>query len=303
MSITILKAGFQDLIQDLGRNGYTHMGISPTGAADNISFRIGNLLLGNDINEPGIEITLFGGSYYFNKDAIIALSGSVFTSAIDGDIIPFFKPIVVKFGQTLSIDSTTNGARCYLAIKGGFQVPYILNSSSTHLLSNTGGFNGRNLIKNDEIICASSDDTGINNNIKFNIDDDRSILRVTKGLQYDLFDDANKKLFFNEEFTVSQNSNRMGLRIKGPKIYNKTSKDILTEGLPLGAIQISGDGDSIISFVDHQTTGGYPKITNVITADLHKVGQLKPGDKFMFKLVSQHEAETLYFKQEKSLKI
>ena len=134
-------------------------------------------------------------------------------------------------------------------------------------------------------------------------DSDRSILRVTKGLQYDLFDDANKKLFFNKQFTVSQNSNRMGLRIRGPKIYNKTSKDILTEGLPLGAIQVPGDGDLIISFVDHQTTGGYPKITNVITADLHKVGELKPGDKFMFKLVSNNEAETLYFKQEKSLKI
>ena len=303
MSITILKAGFQDLIQDLGRNGYTHMGISPTGAADNISFRIGNLLLGNDINDPGIEITLFGGSYYFNTDAIIALSGSVFTSAIDGNMIPFFKPIVVKSGQTLTIGSTTNGARCYLAIRGGFQVPYILDSSSTHLLSNAGGFNGRNLKKNDEIICSSSDDMGIKNNIKFNMDDDRSILRVTRGLQYDLFDDANKKLFFSEEFTVSNNSNRMGLRIRGPKIYNKTTKDILTEGLPLGAIQITGDGDSIISFVDHQTTGGYPKITNVITADLHKVGQLKPGDKFMFKLVSFHEAETLYFNQEKSLKI
>ena len=254
MSITILKAGFHDLIQDLGRNGYTHMGISPTGAADNISFRIGNLLLGNDINNPGIEITLFGGSYYFNTDAVIALSGSVFTSAIDGDIIPFFKPIIVKLGQTLSIGSTTNGARCYLSIKGGFQVPYILNSASTHLLSNTGGFNGRNLKKNDEIVCASSDDMEIKNNLKFKIDDDRTMLRVTKGLQYDLFDDATKKLFFNEEFTVSHNSNRMGLRIRGPKIYSKLSKDILTEGLPLGAIQIPGDGDSIISFVDLQTT-------------------------------------------------
>jgi len=301
VSITILKAGFHDLIQDLGRNGYTHMGISPTGAADNISFRIGNLLLGNDINDPGIEITLFGGSYYFNTDAVIALSGSVFTSAIDGDIIPFFKPIIVKLGQTLSIGSTTNGARCYLSIKGGFQVPNILNSGSTHLLSNTGGFKGRSLKKNDEIICASLDDMEIKNNLKFKMEDDRSILRVTKGLQYDLFDDANKNLFFNEEFTVSYNSNRMGLRIRGPKIYSKLSKDILTEGLPLGAVQIPGDGDSIISFVDHQTTGGYPKITNVITADLHKVGQLKPGDKFMFKLVSNNEAETLYFKQEKSL--
>ena len=202
MSITILKAGFHDLIQDLGRNGYTHMGISPTGAADNISFRIGNILLGNDVNEPGIEITLFGGSYYFNTDAIIALSGSLFTSAIDGDIIPFFKPIFVKSDQTLSIGSTTSGARCYLSIKGGFQVPNILNSRSTHLLSNTGGFKGRSLKKNDEIICTSLDDMEIKNNLKFKMDDDRSILRVTKGLQYDLFDIANKKSFFNEEFIV-----------------------------------------------------------------------------------------------------
>ena len=95
----------------------------------------------------------------------------------------------------------------------------------------------------------------------------------------------------------------MGLRIKGPNIYCKQSKDILTEGIPLGAIQIPGDGDSIISFVDHQTTGGYPKIANVIAADFHKVGQLKPGDKFLFKLVSIKEAESLYFKQERSLEI
>ena len=95
----------------------------------------------------------------------------------------------------------------------------------------------------------------------------------------------------------------MGLRISGPKIYNKNSEDIITEGLPLGAIQVTGNGDSIISFVDHQTTGGYPKIANVIAADLHKVGQLKPGDKFIFKLVSLDEAENLYFEQERSLKI
>ena len=128
-------------------------------------------------------------------------------------------------------------------------------------------------------------------------------MRVTEGLQYDLFNSSNKNLFFNEKFAVTHNSNRMGLRIRGPKIYSKLSKDILTEGLPLGAVQIPGDGDSIISFVDHQTTGGYPKITNVITADLHKVGQLKPGDKFLFKLVSIKEAESLYFKQERSLEI
>ena len=303
MSIKVLKAGFQDLIQDMGRFGNTHMGISPSGAADNISFRIGNLLLDNDINDPGIEITLFGGSYYFNKNAIIVLTGSEFTSTIDGKIISFSKPVSVKTGQTLSISQTTNGARCYLCIKGGFQVPRTLNSTSTHILSKIGGFDGRSLKKKDEILFSNSNNQNFNKNKNFHIDNDRSVLRVTKGLQYDLFDSSNKNLFFNEKFAVTHNSNRMGLRITGPNIYCKQSKDILTEGIPLGAIQIPGDGDSIISFVAHQTTGGYPKIANVIAADFHKVGQLKPGDKFLFKLVSIKEAESLYFKQERSLEI
>ena len=303
MSIKVLKAGFQDLIQDMGRFGNTHMGISPSGAADNISLRIGNLLLENDINATGIEITLFGGSYYFNKNAIIVLSGSDFTSTIDGKIISFYKPVSVKTGQTLSISQTTDGARCYLCIKGGFQVPPTLNSTSTHILSKIGGFNGRSLKKKDEILFSDSNNKNLNKNNNFHFDNDRSVLRVTKGLQYDLFDSSIKNLFFNEKFVVTHNSNRMGLRITGPNIYCKQSKDILTEGIPLGAIQIPGDGNSIISFIDHQTTGGYPKIANVIAADLHKVGQLKPGDKFLFKLVSIKEAETLYFKQERYLEI
>ena len=303
MSITILKAGLQDLIQDLGRNGYTHMGISPSGAADKIAFRIGNLLLKNDINDSSIEITLLGGSYYFNKDAIIILTGSNFTSTLDGKKLSFFEPLYTKAGQTLTINQTNNGARCYLGIKGGFQVPLVLNSRSTHVLSKIGGLNGRSLEKNDEIMFSNSNNQNFNKNKNFHIDNDRSLLRVTEGLQYDLFDSANKKLFFNKKFKVTHNSNRMGLRITGPNIYCKKSKDILTEGIPLGAIQIPGDGDSIISFVDHQTTGGYPKIANVIAADFHKVGQLKPGDKFLFKLVSIKEAESLYFKQKRSLEI
>ena len=259
--------------------------------------------MGNNIHEAGIEITLFGGSYYFNKDAVISLSGSVFTTTINNKTIPFLEPISIKKGQTLTIGPTSDGARCYLVIKGSLEVPHLLNSKSTHLMSNAGGYYGRNLTKDDEIKFSNNDNNTISNEITFRVDKDRSVLRVTKGLQSNLFDDLNIKLFYNNEFTVSHNSNRMGLRISGPKIYNKTSEDIITEGLPLGAIQVTGNGDSIISFVDHQTTGGYPKIANVIAADLHKVGQLKPGDKFIFKLVSLDEAENLYFEQERALKI
>ena len=134
----------------------------------------------------------------------------------------------------------------------------------------------------------------MDNNFKF----DRSVLRVTKGLQHDWFDPDVWDEFIRERFTVSQRSNRMGLRTEGPRIRATVKKEVLTEGLPVGAVQVSSNGRPIISFVDHQTTGGYPKIANVVTADLRKVGQLKPGDVFQFQPVSISEAEKLYFDQE-----
>ena len=131
---------------------------------------------------------------------------------------------------------------------------------------------------------------------------DRFVLRVTKGLQYDRFENKIRDVFFRERFKVSQRSNRMGLRTEGPEIKAGITDDILTEGLPIGAVQVPGNGHPIITFVDHQTTGGYPKIANVIAADLCKVGQLKPGDEFKFQLVSLAEAEKLYFEQESFFK-
>ena len=298
MSLSVIKAGFQDIVQDLGRVGYTHLGISPTGAADSMSIRMGNLLLGNDLNNAGLEITLFGGTYRFNKNTKAALCGSLFPSTIDGIKIQFFKTFEIIKGQILYIGPTNDGARCYLTVENGFEVPTVLDSKSTHLMAKTGGFSGRALIKNDELNFSDSLLPGIPKKINIKLDDNRSVLRVTKGLQYNLFKSSSIDMFFSKLFTVSHSSNRMGLRINGPKIIQKVSEDIITEGLPLGAIQVPISGDPIISFVDHQTTGGYPKIANVIAADLHKVGQLKPGDKFMFKLVSLDEAEKLYFEQE-----
>ena len=298
MSLSVIKAGFQDIVQDLGRVGYTHLGISPTGAADSMSLRMGNLLLGNDLNNAGLEITLFGGTYRFNKHTNAALSGSLFPSTIDGIKIKFFKTFEITKGQILYIGPTSDGARCYLTVENGFEVPTVLDSQSTHLMAKTGGFSGRALIKNDELNFSDSLLPEIPKKINIKLDDNRSVLRVTKGLQFKLFKSSSRDMFFRELFTVSHSSNRMGLRINGPKIIQKVSEDIITEGLPLGAIQVPISGDPIISFVDHQTTGGYPKIANVIAADLHKVGQLKPGDKFMFKLVSLDEAEKLYFEQE-----
>ena len=300
--MTVIKQGFQDLVQDLGRNGYTHVGISPTGAADKVSMRIANLFLGNQVNDAVLEITLFGGTYLFDMPTTICLSGSHFTATIRGDEVPFNKPVTIQKGDILSIGGSTSGARCYLAIQNGFSVTDLLGSSSTHLMSKTGGFRGRNLQKEDQLAYNEPEKRYFPIDRKFPIDHNRSIIRATPGLQHSLFDKPTQELFFSKEYTVSHQSNRMGIRIHGPKIQKRTSEDIITEGLPLGAVQVTGNGDSIITFVDHQTTGGYPKIANVIAADMHKVGQLRPGDVFTFELITMDKAETYYLAQEQILK-
>ena len=298
MSLTVLKPGFQSTLQDLGRNGFTHLGISPAGAADSFSFRLGNLLVGNDENDAGLEMTLVGGTYRFNQSVLAVLTGSRFTATLDGEDFPFFKAFHVKKGQELDIGPSQDGARCFLTVKGGFHVPQILGSSSTHLMTRIGGYEGRDLKKGDQINFGYSTTSIEPEKLEKIFEPDRSVLRVTKGLQYDRFDNKIRDVFFRERFKVSQRSNRMGLRTEGPEIKAGITDEILTEGLPIGAVQVPGDGHPIISFVDHQTTGGYPKIANVIAADLCKVGQLKPGDEFKFQLVSMAEAEKLYFEQE-----
>ena len=300
--MTVIKQGFQDLVQDLGRNGYTHVGISPTGAADKVSMRIANLFLGNQVNDAVLEITLFGGTYLFDMPTTICLSGSHFTATIRGDDVPFNKPVTIQKRDILSIGGSTSGARCYLAIQNGFSVTDLLGSSSTHLMSKTGGFRGRNLQKEDQLAYNEPEKRYFPIDRKFPIDHNRSIIRATPGLQHSLFDKPTQELFFSKEYTVSHQSNRMGIRIHGPKIQKRTSEDIITEGLPLGAVQVTGNGDSIITFVDHQTTGGYPKIANVIAADMHKVGQLRPGDVFTFELITMDKAEAYYLAQEQILK-
>ena len=300
--MTVIKQGFQDLVQDLGRDGYTHIGISPTGAADKVSMKIANLFLGNHINDAVLEITLFGGTYLFDMPTTICLSGSHFTATIRGDEVPFNKPITIQKGVALSIGGSTSGARCYLAVQDGFNVADLLGSSSTHLMSKSGGFRGRNLQKEDQLAYNKPEKRYFPIDRKFPIDYNRSIIRATPGLQHSLFDKPTQELFFSKEYTVSHQSNRMGVRIHGPKIQKLTSEDLITEGLPLGAVQVTGNGDSIITFVDHQTTGGYPKIANVIATDMHKVGQLRPGDVFTFELITMDKAETLYLAQEQILK-
>ena len=300
MSLEILKAGLQTSVQDLGRFGAAHLGISASGASDNLAMRIGNLIVGNPENTTAIEMTLTGDTVLFHSDAFIALAGSKFKINLDEKPFPFWSGTYIQAGQVLTIGSTLSGARCYLCVRGGLQVKKIINSASTHLTSGMGGLNGSILKKGNRIAFGKLDNViQPIKNMENYPSTNTTTIRATKGLQWDWFDNQNRKLFFEKDYRVSNVSNRMGLRLRGQSIFSSKGNEIITEGMPLGAIQIPGNGQPILSFVEHQTTGGYPKLANVISADISKVGQLKPGDQFKFKLIDFPEAEKARLEQEK----
>jgi len=296
--IKVLKTGVQTTVQDLGRYGYSHFGISPSGPADSLSFRIGNMVVGNNEDLAGLEMTLLGGDFEFDLDTEVAITGSQFNISLNGKETPHNEPFHVKKNQILSIGMTKEGARCYLSVKGGIKIQNYLNSKTTHIMSGMGGLMGRPLKKGD--LLEINESGKINTpNIPNKIHDiNTSIVRITRGLQSSYFSENTWKTFTSQTFAVSDVFSRMGIRLLCDPIKSLKGNEILTEGIPLGAIQVPGAGEPIISFVEHQTTGGYPKIANVISADLCKVGQLKPGDEFQFELVSFEKAESLRLEQE-----
>ncbi len=300
MGLEVLRAGLQSTVQDQGRFGYAHLGVSASGAADNFSLTIGNILVGNPKHYAGIEMTIIGDKYHFKSDAFVALTGSEFEAELDNKSIPFWKRLPIKKGQILDIRSTKNGARCYLCVAGGINIKDVMGAKTTHLTSGIGGLHGRILKNLDELEFGPLDDL-IKPIKKVNdsITTDTKIIKVTKGAQWPWFDKNQKNKLFQHQYQVTKLSNRMGLRLIGNAIKTKKGNEITTAGISLGSIQIPGDGQPIISFVEHQTTGGYPIIANVVSADIRKVGQLKAGDCFQFELISFSSAEKLKVDQEK----
>ena len=300
MGLEVLREGLQSTVQDQGRFGYAHLGVSASGAADNFSLIIGNILVGNPKHYAGIEMTIIGDKYRFNSDAYIALTGSEFEAELDNNSIPFWKRLLIKKGQILDIRSTKNGARCYLCVAGGINIKDVMGAKTTHLTSGIGGLHGRILKKLDELDFGLLDDSiKPIQNLNDSITTDTKIIKVTKGVQWSWFDKNQKNKLFQHQYQVEELSNRMGLRLFGNAIKTNRENEITTAGISLGAIQIPGGGQPIISFVEHQTTGGYPIIANVISADIRKVGQLKAGDCFQFELISLGSAEKLKVDQEK----
>jgi antagonist of KipI len=305
MSIHIKHPGFATTVQDLGRFGYGHLGISPAGAADALSFRVANLLVGNHDNAPAIEMTLLGATVEFDVPATVAVTGAECALEIDGVQVPNAEAVHAGSGSVLKCGQLKIGVRNYLAVQGGIDVPLVMGSASTHLGGHFGGFEGRMLRKGDVLRvgnAGASHPRVLRKEILLPAAYGDTTLRVTRGAQQDWFDESEFAKLFSNPYKVTTQSGRTGLRLNGEEILPREATQLLTDGVPLGAIQISQDGQPIVLFVDQQTTGGYPKIANVIAADLHRVGQLRAEGTVRFTEVSMEKAVHLLREQGSWLK-
>jgi len=303
-SIHVITPGLLTTVQDLGRLGYGPLAVSASGAGDPIALRIGNRLLGNPENAAALEMTLTGGEFLFPDGAWFALTGADFGATLDGQAVDLWRTVKADRGRTLRLGATRDYARCYLCVAGGFAVKPFLGSASTHLLSGIGGFHGRALRKGDELQIGSPDSSPRKRAIRKAALEKLTpgkILRVTTGPQSSWFPHASRETFYSSPYTVAEESNRMGLRLQGAAVAPLHGCRMITEGVALGAIQIPDSGQPIILFVEQQTTGGYPKIANVISADLACLGQLRPRDAIRFEQVSLDEAHALLLEQENML--
>ena len=285
MAFRVIVPGALSTVQDLGRFGYQKSGMSCSGVTDQKAYESANQLVNNQKNEAVIEHTVFGGSYRFQSDTVIALTGADMKPSIDGKACPMYRPVFVPSGGILSLGAAVNGCRNYLAAAGGILVPPVLGSRSTNLKCKIGGFQGRALQSGDLL------DTGTLS-VPFQQIKDLSLkapvyskeikVRVIEGPQSDYFTEKGLNLFYSAPYTVSEQSDRMGCRLEGPAVESIHGTDIVSDGIVFGSIQITSSGMPIVLMADRQTTGGYAKIATVITDDLPLLAQAVPGTTIHF---------------------
>jgi antagonist of KipI len=312
--LTVEKPGMLTTVQDQGRQGFGPLGVSPSGAADPLSLELGNRMLGNPAGAAALELTLTGGAYAFPEGVTVALAGSDFGANVAGKPVLCWEPRALSPGAVLEIGATRGGARCYLCVEGGVRVPPVMGSASTHLLSAMGGFHGRALRRGDVLDLGIASRSGSASHPSpeaiaalagdaFEPPGSPKSVRVTDGPQAEAFSPRTWSTFLESAFTVTEETNRQGLRLGGSSIAARGGGEMISEGVALGAIQVTPAGQPIVLFVEQQTTGGYPKIANVVGADLFRLGQLRPRDQVRFVRVTLDEAREALREQRRRLAV
>lgn len=306
-TLHIKNPGLLTTVQDIGRVGYQQFGISMAGAMDQYSLQYANMLVDNDREEACLEITMMGPTIAFDFYGAIAITGGNINPTINGKKIAMYKTIYVNAGDVLSFSGLVDGARAYLAIAGGFKINPVMGSKSTYLRAGIGGFDGRKLKANDVIEVNEREDYfsfGIREiPAKMRYSSSNSVMvRVIMGQEQDRFTNKGIKDFFENEYKLSSQCDRMGYRLEGGEaIEHKDGADIISGGITLGAVQVPAEGQPIIMMSDRQTTGGYTKIANVITSDIALLAQLKPGCSIRFKEITVDEAHAILREKEQEI--
>jgi len=310
--LRVVDSGMLTTVQDLGRSGFAAMGVPRGGAADALSLRIGNRLVGNADDSPALEMTLTGGTLVFDDSTLVSLAGGETAALIEReDELPrLLGPGAaerIQAGEMLRVGPIKTGARTYLCIAGGVRVPPVMGSASTLLSCGFGGYFGRALRRDDQIEFGSApprfreralSEAGRaleRDNLK------RRTIRVVPGAHEDSFDKKSIAAFLSLPFTVSVKSDRMGLRLDGPPIKSLVGGRMVSEGMPPGAIEITESGQPIILMPDGPTTGGYPVIACVASVDLPVLGQLRPRESIRFTRITLAEARRLIRERELTL--
>jgi KipI family sensor histidine kinase inhibitor len=311
--IHIEQCGFLTTIQDGGRNGFLQYGVSKNGVMDLYAMNIANLLVGNEINTSVLEITQSPHRFRMLTNSLVAFGGGGLQPEINGKEIPLFQTVYLEKDAVVELKKQTNGFRLYMAVAGGFAGDAFLESQSTDLLAKAGGLQGRGLRKDDtihQLVSLSSLQKNLLNilqnqttiELKTNADYVQlKTIRVMKGVEWDNLTNDSKAAITSSALTISAQSNRMGYRLKSDRLLTAHSYDIISSPVTQGTVQLTSSGELIVLTADAQTVGGYPRILQVIAADLPAMAQKKPGDAIQFEMVSLREAEELLMKQNHQL--
>lgn len=303
MSLLIRKPGILTTVQDLGRTGHRSFGINPNGVMDETAARLVNTLLGNDENEAVLEMHFPGPEIEFETECSFAIGGADLGAELDGKAIRNWSSFNVSKGDVLRFLHPTSGARFYLAAAGGFAIEAWLNSRSTNMIANVGGYKGRKLRAGDPIgllVPRTTKPHTIGPSIIPKYSRFPTVRSVASG-EFDLLTAISEQEFLNGGFTVTKDSNRMGFRLSGPPVYLLHHKEMVSSAVTFGTIQVLPDGQLIVLMADHQTAGGYPRIANVISVDLPLLAQLGADDGISFHLVPIEEAQQLAAEFERDL--
>jgi antagonist of KipI len=322
MGLNIEKSGLLTTVQDMGRVGHQKAGVIVSGAMDALALRVGNLLVGNPENSASLEMTLVGPTIAFTQTHLISITGADLSPKINGQPISLWRPILVKVGATLTFGAPKQGTRSYLNIAGGLAVEPILGSASTYLKAGFGGWQGKALQAGLELACHEVPTPMLlfMQKLENGLGDKafhatswvpspkllpsyapNPIIRVVHGPEYDWFTPESKEAFWQKPYQVTPASDRMGFQLQGEALELQKTQELVSTAVTFGTVQVPASGHPIVLLADHQTTGGYPRIAQVISADYSKLAQVPPGQTIQFQEVSLEEAQYLYLKQERNL--